>query len=299
MRNRFVLQETAEETAPGGPPTEIAPSQPEVAPSPDWRESLSEEMKLSPSIQDVPDLDTLVKNYENTKAMVGNSIRLPTNDAGQEAIDNLVSKILENGNIPLMRKPDIDNPESMVEIYKALGRPEDAAGYTVPEDINGELFGSLSEKALELGLTRGQYEGMAAALGQQQMQEFEAYESQRTQAVGQLKGEWGPAFDQKVGRAAQIGELLGAPKDLIEALKNGTANAEAIRFMDTVATQLGTEGSQIAQQIGQVTEDTVAELHERRTNLLDRLTTEDLSPMERKNLNERLVKVNERIVATK
>lgn len=302
MRNRHVFMEEAGDGTDPHQAAGDAPSPTETPPSlppDDWRSIFSEANRNSPSLQDVPDADTFLKNYEHTKAMVGNSIRLPTDDAGQEAIDKVVSKILENGNIPLMKKPDLENPEALAEVYKALGRPDEASGYTVPEDIDGEMFGSLSETALELGLTKKQYEGMAQALGQQQMSQFEQHESGRKQGIDQLRGEWGPAFEQKIGRGAQVAEALGAPQALIDALKDGSANAEAIRFMDNVATQLGKEGSQIANQIGQVTEDTVAELHERRQNVFDRLTGERLSPTEKKQLQERLVKINERIVAAK
>ncbi len=292
-----VYMEEAEPPSSSGdaPPPDPAPSPP---PS-DWRTIFSEENRDSPSLQDVPDADTFLKNYEHTKAMVGNSVRLPTDDAGQESIDKTVAKILENRNLPLMRKPDLDNPESLVEVQKALGRPDDVSGYAVPDDVNGELFGSLSEKALELGLTKKQYEGMAAALGSQQMAEYERMQESKNAEISQVKGEWGPAFDQKVGRAAQVAEALGAPKALIDALKDGSANAEALRFMDNVATQLGTEGSQIASQVGQVTEDTVAELHQRRTEIFAELRRDDLPPSERDAKMKRYIKINEQIAAAK
>ena len=71
MKNRFVLMEEA----PGG---EGAAAGGTVETVTDWRDSLPQEMRDSPVIKDIPDLGTLVKNYENTKSMVGNSIRLPT-----------------------------------------------------------------------------------------------------------------------------------------------------------------------------------------------------------------------------
>lgn len=295
FRNRYALMEEAEAAA-AAPTTPEPTESPEPAPT-DWRSMLPQEFQGSPTIKDVPDLATLVKNYEHTKAMVGNSVRLPTDEASAEDISAIQQKILEKAHLGLMKKPDLENPESVAEVYRALGRPEDVSGYTVPEDVNGELFGSMAETALELGLSNRQYEGLAKTLADQQMAEYKQHEEARTQQVGQLRGEWGPAFDQKIGRAVQVAESLNAPESLVQALKDGTANAEAIRFMDTVATQLGKEGSQLASQIGQVTESTVADLQQRITDRTKKMLTENLSNAEHQEMIKRNLADQEKISA--
>lgn len=295
FRNRHVLMEEAgaETSNPG---EEAPPSAADLSDS-NWRSSLPPELADLPSLQDIPDVATLAKNYDNTKAMVGNSIRLPTDEAGQEDINKVVEKVLGNERLGLMKKPDVENPELMAEVYQALGRPEDASGYTVPEDINGELFGSLSETALELGLSKRQYEGMAAALGKQQMDDYTRHEEQKAQGIAQLKGELGPAYDQRLDRATKTAEALKAPQALIDALKDGSANAEAIRFMDNIATQLGVEGSQFANQIGPVTESTVADIQQRINERTKRMMSERLSPAEHQELIKRNVADQEKLLA--
>ncbi len=301
FRNKYEFMEEAgkEPAVAADPPSVEAEPPAQSLPPENWRSMLSQEFKDSPSIKDVPDLDTLVKNYEHTKAMVGSSVRLPTEEASADDIAAIQQKLLEREHLGLMKKPDVENAESMAEVYKALGRPEDASGYTLPEEINGELYGALGETALGLGLTDKQYSGMAKALADQQMAEYQRMEEAKTQQVSQLKGEWGPAFEQKIGRAVQIAEALKAPQSLVEALKDGSANAEAIRFMDTVATQLGQEGSQIASQIGQVTESTVADLRDRIADRTKRMLDKNspLSPSEHQELIKRNVADHEKLAA--
>ncbi len=291
-----VSSEGGGSTAQSDPPSEgVTPSPAPASPPPpsDWRSLLPREVADSPTLKDVPDLQTLVKNYEHTKAMVGSSVRIPTEEAGAEDIAAIQQKLLEREYLGLMKKPDVENPDSLAEVYRALGRPEDVSGYSVPEEVNGELFGSMAETALELGLSNRQYEGLAKKFADQQTVEFQQYEEQRTQEVGQLRGEWGPAFDQKVGRAVKIAEALKAPQALVDALKNGSANAEAMRFMDTVATQLGAEGSQLANQIGQVTESTVSDIKDRISDRTKRMLNEKMTRQEYDDLMQRNVKDHE------
>lgn len=304
FKNVFMEEAGAEDAAAGSaPPTttpavEEAPA-PSVPPDANWRSTLPPELAQLPSLQDIPDVATLAKNYDNTKAMVGSSIRLPTNEAGQEAIDAVVQKVLENGNLPLMRRPDPENSEAMTEVYKALGRPEDASGYAAPEGVDSEAFGSMADAALTLGLSKAQYEGIAQALATQQQAAFDAHEQNRTQGLDQLRGEWGPAFDQKAARGLQVAQALKAPGALIEALQTGTANAETLRFVDMLATQLGQEGSQLASQIGAVTEATVTDLQQRIDERTQRMITENLSQRERDRLIQANVADQERIIASR
>ena len=303
--NRFELMEEAGAEAAGGgsPPGETAPAPPaDPTPPPvpdDWRSSLPTELRDSPSLQDVPDLQTLVKNYENTKAMVGNSVRIPTDEAGQEAIDAFTNKLLEHQNIPLMRKPDPDNPEAMAALYKSLGRPDEAAGYQLPEGVDAEAFGAMKETAHEVGLTRRQYETLAAKQAGIQQAVIQQMEEKRAASVAEVKGEWGPAFDEKVGRAAQVAEALNAPKELVEAMKNGTVNGATLRFLDTVAAQIGAEGSPLAQQIGRAEAETVSAIEQKITERIDRMINEDLSPAEHQRLIDANVRDKQRLIAAR
>ncbi len=299
MKNKHVFMEEAGADAGGGasspsnPPVD-APSQ---VPSDDWRSSLPPELQNSPSLQDVPDVATLVKNYESTKAMVGNSLRIPTEEAGAEDVAAFREKVLQ-GDHGLMVKPDTDNPESMQAFYKAIGRPDDAGDYTLPEGVNGEEYGALSSSAHALGLTDAQYAGMATALEKRQAAMMEQAEQERVRGIDQIKGELGPpAFDQRSERISAMVKAMGGFPGLEEAIANNGLNADAWRFLDAVSAQLGTENSQIATQIGQVTESTVDEIKQRIQERTKKMLTENLSASEHQDMIQRNVKDQERIAS--
>ena len=286
--------ETATGVAPDSAPSETdAPSGSPPTASDDWRSSLPPELRDSASIQDVPDVATLVKNYENTKAMVGNSVRIPSEEAGVDDLNAFAQKLVEKSHLGLMRRPDMDNPDSLADVYKALGRPEDTSGYEAPEGVDAEAFGALAEKALELGLTTKQFQEMASAQAQQSQELIKQIENKRLDSVHQVKGEWGNAFPEKVARAAQVAQATGAPQELIEAIQGNKVNGATLRWLDNVANSLGAEGAPMANQLDPVTKHTPDEIHQRISDRLSRMTKERLSPAEHQRLVEANVKDQE------
>lgn len=272
----------------------------EVAASGDnWRDSLPAELRDNPSLSDVNDIASLAKRFIDTKAMVGNSVRMPTDDAGDEDINAFVDKILANETVPLMRKPDPANEDAMKAVYDALGRPEDAGGYAAAEGMDAEFFGAMAAEAHKLGLSKSQFEGLAAAQHQAQSAVMQQHVEQREASLGQLRGEWGPAFEEKSARAAQVAEAMKAPEGLVNALKSGQIDGDTLRFLDNVATQLGGEGSQIAQQISKVNAMTVDELEQRRAEVQSRMFSEDLTSTQQQALQRKLVEYSEQILAAR
>lgn len=295
-----VMEEAGAEGATGNPTPEVADAPTEAASS-DWRSSLPPDLRDNPSLQDVTDVAGLAKRFIDTKAMVGSSVRIPTDDAGQDAINEFNEKLLNNPQLGLMKRPDPENAEAIAEIYKSLGRPEDTSGYVAPEGTDAEAFGALAEKALELGLTKNQFEQMASAQAGLQAEMMKQMENQRLDSVHQVKGEWGMAFDEKVGRAAQIAQATGAPQELVDAVSSGKVNGATLRWLDTLATQLGSEGAPMANQIGQVTTQTPDELLQRREELTARLIKEDsiLTPRQKQDLQNKIVGLSEKIIASR
>lgn len=301
LRNRYMEAEPAAE-APGEGAEALAdalvpskePAPPQVIEN--WKDSLGPDLRDNPSLKDVPDVATLAKQYLDTKAMVGQSIRVPTDEAGEDAVREFAEKLLAREHLPLMRKPDPESPESLEAVYKALGRPEDASGYTPPEGADAEVFGALAPKALELGLSNAQFQKLAQAQLELTNTQIEAMTQEREASVAQVKGEWGPAFDQKVNRAMQVAEALKAPPELVEALAQGQVNGPTLRFMDTIATQLGAEGTPLAEQLGQVTAETIAELEQKISERTKRILNESMSQKEKEGLIEKNVADRQRII---
>lgn len=283
----------------GAPAPAAEPSAP-VAPAAsegDWRTNLPPELRDDPSLKDVTDVATLAKRFIDTKSMVGRSVRLPTDDAGKETIEEFTTRVLQNEHLPLMRKPDPEDPTSLDQVYDALGRPKEPGEYETPEGADPYMFGTLANKAHELGLTKQQFEQLAQAQLQETNQLVQQVESKRTQELEQLRGEWGGAFEEKVHRSHNMVKALGGHEQLEAALENGTVDAGTLRFLDTVAKQLGGEGTQIAKQFDQVTKSTPDELRQRRDELTQRLLSESLTSKQREDLQSKILQFSEDIVA--
>lgn len=287
MKHVF-MEEAGAESAVGGAPSPESVSE-AAPPVDDWRQSLPPELKDNPSLQDVSDVQTLAKRFVDTKAMVGGSVRIPTSEAGQEAVDAFTAKLLEHENLPLMRRPDPENPETLDSVYKTLGRPDDPSGYAMPEGADAEAFGAIAAKAHELGLSKQQFEALSSVEVGRTKAVMDNLESQRLEGVGQLKGEWGLAFPEKVSRAADMAKATHAPEKLVEAIGAGAVDAATLRWLDSIADSLGTEGSPMAGQINNVVTLTPSDLQQRIDDRTRRILDEkDMSQAEK----ERLIQSN-------
>ena len=263
----------------------------------DWRDSLPDTLRDNPSLADVKDIGALAQRYVDTKAMVGNSVRIPTDEAGDEAISAFASRVLEHQNLGLMKKPDLENAESMADVYNSLGRPEDAGGYVAPEGVDAEAFGALAGTAHELGMSKKQFEAISQKHNELTQNQIGAMVKERDAGLAQLQGEWGLAYNEKVERAASIVKQLGGHAGIEGALAGNNVDAPTLRLLDTIATQLGAEGSPMANQVNNVSQPTTDELRQKRNEVTQRLIKENLTPREQKDLQDRLVSLSEQILA--
>jgi len=262
-----------------------------------WRDTLPEGIRENASLADVKDIAGLAQRFIDTKAMVGNSMRMPSDDAGQEDVTAFANKILENNALGLMRKPDSEDPTSYDSIYNTLGRPEDTSGYEAGEGVDAQMFGAMAAKAHELGLSKKQYEELSlahSALATEQMNEVNG---KRQQGIDQLQGEWAGAYNEKVGRAGQMIKQFGGHEGLEAALANNQIDAATLRLLDTIATQIGAEGSPLAGQLDQMTQQTSDELKQRRDEITNRLIKETLTVQQRTDLQNKMISLSEKISA--
>lgn len=230
-----------------------------------WLSSLPEDLQGNSTLQDIKDVPALAKRFIDTKAMVGNSIRVPSEDAAPEDMVAFKQKLLDK-NIGLMNVPDTEDTEAMAGIYKALGLPEDATGYSRPENWSGmtdERFGFLAGEAHKAGMSKSQFETMAKSLSEADNAQTEQYEADHQAGIDTLKGEWGNAYTQKVSRAANIAKQLDAPEGLQNAISEGTVDATTLRWLDGISKKFGGEGQSLVAEEGGVTQNTPTELRER------------------------------------
>jgi len=218
---------------------------------PNWKDSLPEDLRGGmDKFNDVADLAT---SYSQLEKKIGSSIRPPSEEAGPEDWEKFRKSVMEK-DPSLLALPDDPDSEVWDTVYKQLGRPEEASGYTIPEieglDISDDRLNFIREAAHKAGVGGRQFESVIGQILQADAEVMSGRESERLAGLEALHNEWGMAYDDKVARASKIAEATGAPKKLVEALSAGKADAATLKWLDSLGGSLGKEDAQIASQFG-------------------------------------------------
>lgn len=197
-----------------------------------WYSGLSEELQSDPFVQKYGSMEEALKGGASASKMIGNSIRLPGEDA---------------------------TPDELDKIYNKLGRPESADGYDLKAptfkdddgnehaifDMNDEAGKMASESFHKLRLTPEQANGVMQLYGQQRIADLgDANEMMQQQQVemgqesqSQLMQEWGDKYEANMSIAKKAAERFGIMEDVNEL---GLGNsASMIKMLHTLSEHIG------------------------------------------------------------
>ena len=172
-----------------------------------WRDTLPEELKNDPTLQNLNDVESLAKTVIHQQKMIGSRIPMPKND------------------------------EEKAELYNKLGRPEEPGNYEfeIPE-THKPYFAETSVNefknvAHQIGLNNEQVKALIDYQINEVNNASEMQQSQisvnRQEVEQSLKQEWGFDYDKNL-RAAQRAIDVYGDKDLTELLNGPTGNDPAI-----------------------------------------------------------------------
>lgn len=167
-----------------------------------WRDSLPDDMRNHPALQDFKDVTGLTKSYLSQQELIGK--------------DKITI-------------PGEDDADGWGNLYGKLGRPEKAEGYEykAPEGSEGlkvddELVSQYQKKFYELGLSKKQGEALFNLYNENVVNKINGLtadaEKRRADTQLLLKKEWGQAYDQNLNMAKNVIKELGDP-DLIPFLE--------------------------------------------------------------------------------
>jgi len=201
----------------------------------EWHESLSDEYRGNETLANIPDIDTLAKSYLDAQSYVGNSIRIPSGDAGEEDWSKFNAKLQDK--VPTLINIPADEQEAKAALYARLGRPEDAQGYT-----SEGLDEGFRDWAFENGFTDSQIKALIERNGSDLEAATTANEEAARQAFDGLKQEWGHAYDQNLAAANKALEVY-ADEQAIEFITSQGLheNADMIKMLAAIGKQLGEE----------------------------------------------------------
>ena len=246
----------------------------------------------NPALADFKYINGLAKAFVDTKALVGNSIRIPSSEAGTEDMQTFYTTMQEK--VPgLMVKPDLTDDAAMAAVMTSLGTPEAAEGYAIPEvkgmEITDERKKFLKDTAFSSGLTAKQFEKWVKDIHTADSQAITARKESTQQEIAGLRNEWGTAFENKYAKTIKIAEATGAPPEVIKALKEQTAGVATIKWFDGLAGALGSEDFQLATLPAGEGGITPSEARERASEIRNKLNTIDQSNPEYQNLLKKMM----------
>ena len=221
---------TSEETTVEATPVDTAPV--------DWKAGLSDELKSNATLSTVADLNSLAKQFIDAQAHIGNSIRIPSSQAGQEDMKTFHEKILKHAP-HLMPTPNLEDASGVNAILTQLGKPADAGTYAI-EGVT--LTDEFKAQAHEMGLTQKQFGQLYANIVKPQLDSASAGEADTKAGRDLLAKEWGYAFQTKEQNVQAILEKTGAPANLIGQAKDGKLGQATLRWLDGLVTSMGSEG---------------------------------------------------------
>jgi hypothetical protein len=188
-------------------PVEAAPAvESTTSEATSFLDNIAEDIRGEASLKDFKDVNGLAKSYVNSQRMLGNSVRIPGEDASVEAKAEFMEKIKSVQGI--MEAPNLDDAESMGKFYNQLGRPEEAKGYKaeLPEnlEINSDQLDGFNGKMHELGLTQGQYKGVLEMYTAEKAAEVEYQTELAESNLSQIKEIWGNDFNNRAEAAKTV-----------------------------------------------------------------------------------------------
>lgn len=194
----------------------------------------------------IKDVQGLIKQHMDAQSYIGNSIRVPGEDAGEDDRKAFYEKLRKHA-------PDLipapNDPESKEKVFQALGKPEKPDEYQVevPEAMGSQFdddrLNMFREAAHKHNLTKEQFEGVMKDVLGADAASYENVMAEVEKSKQQLKSEWGQAYDQRVGTVNKLIESTGAPDSLVQMAKNGDLDPSVVKWMYDLTVRMGSDES--------------------------------------------------------
>lgn len=153
----------------------------------------------------------------------------------------------------LLKLPDKDDAPEWGDVYNRLGRPETPDGYKlpVPEGGDPEFAKAASGWFHEAGLSAKQAVKVTEAwnkhMAEVVAQRDQQYQAQVQKDEGDLKREWGAAYDKHVQVAQAAARAFGLDAETIDKLEESMGFGKLMKFMHGIGSKLGEDSFETGQ----------------------------------------------------
>ncbi len=205
-----------------------------------FHESLSEDIRDNPTLKDIKDVNTLAKSYIDAQSYVGSSVRIPGEDASDEAREEFYGKLTQ---VPgVVRLPKDEDKDAWSSFYTRLGKPESAMGYKyeLPESefASQEALVNFHQEAFDLNLTNSQVKGIVSHRLKELAKDKQVYEDRVEGTTSIMKKEWGADYENRLAGAKS---MLRVMKEKFPDFKTRGLDAifESSPIVQAVMSELG------------------------------------------------------------
>jgi len=171
----------------------------------DWMSELNDELKSSGVLDQYESQEAALQGLIDTKSMLGNSIRIPGEDASDDLKNEFANTLMSK--VPgVMLKPDMNNEEQSANFYKTLGVPPTADKYKMPDGVNipEQAESQFRESALAMNMTQSQFKTAIKNMSETMATSASEFDSKRDAITNKLRGEWGAALDERMSMAKKL-----------------------------------------------------------------------------------------------
>ena len=192
-----------------------------------WIDDLPEPLRDAPFLSKAESAEAALEALKHAGNHVGNSLRYPDKTASEDDVAGFLDKALEK--FPqLMRKPGDDAvPPSEADKYPDI---VDDDGNALPTDL------TIKEMAFKAGLSEKQFKELYGPQLAQRATEKATADAAHAQQIGQLKSEWGQAYDAKMEGIATLLANTEAPSYVTAQFETGQLTRDDLRWLDQWAT---------------------------------------------------------------
>jgi hypothetical protein len=256
-------------------------------------DTLSEEVKASPTLAKYETLEDALKGHINAESRLGSRIRIPGEDAGETDRAEFLEKLINNAP-GLMKKPDFANPEQSNEFYHTLGMPDEFSKYENPEGIKLDVDteAELREILHAAKLTNKQYQEVFTKFASMSDQTVENNQTVKTHDMEELAGKWGVTLDARMAAAKKMNDEFYPGRDF-----DGLGSGE-LQALHNIHTSVTGKGAQAPMQPGTPAGMTPQEAEEQAAEIMRRIhdPKSDLNHSEKMDLQYKRIKMLETYV---
>lgn len=258
----------------------------------DWLDSLPEPLREAPFIGKAESLDDAVSKLAHAAKLVGTSVRIPGVEDPQEDKEAFYAKLAEIEGVT--RLPLMDDEEGLNKLLSKLGKPEDVAGYQLPEvadfEWDSKIGDDLRAYALEAGLTATQFKNFAAKIAQQELDASQSTQTSLEEARKALRVDWGDTLEERESLIRGWMDKSGAPESLRTLLDDRSLDIETMNWLHNTAKQFKGEVNPISKDGPSATPRIdPAEARQRIAQTLQDLTNMAPTDPRYKDLNNKLI----------